>query len=478
MLTINQDLKSLIPALTADEYQQLEANLLAEGCRDPLVVWQEQQILLDGHHRVELCERHGLPYAVHEISLQDMDAAKAWMIANQLGRRNLTLDQMRYYRGKQYELHKKVKRGGGDRKSHEARDQKPQSEAFDTTAHELAVQHKVSKATIERDAVYAKAIDTIADVVGTEARQALLSPETKVTQQEVKALAKIATKHALTAKEALDAVQGAKTPKQARQIVREKVREVRTYEQRMDEIARSNLPEDAWPASLRAPRPKPVEERAWEHVYEEKLARLLQKALWSLGALQSHLSHLSGDATWRAEHLPAVLNRQLELCLRLEECWHLVEGLLTDSDVLCRAIMGKPAMQFRLTRAHRTTARALVEQLGPGHTRFLIAELQARLGDAITEEPAPDPAEEAAPRARPAVTPGTVEAALLAAFQAHAPAGYRPKEAASAIGKPGGNVSGALQTLCYKGYLRKEGAAYVLAWPHGTTTAASVAETS
>ena len=71
--------------------------------------------------------------ASQEVSLPDLDAAKAWMIANQLGRRNLTLDQMRYYRGKQYELHKKVKRGGGDRKSTEARHQKPHNEAFDNT---------------------------------------------------------------------------------------------------------------------------------------------------------------------------------------------------------------------------------------------------------------------------------------------------------------------------------------------------------
>ena len=468
--TINPALQSLIPPLTPEEYAQLEQNLLAHGCRDPLVIWQEEQALLDGHHRYALCERHGLTYAVHEISLQDMDAAKAWMIANQLGRRNLTLDQMRYYRGKQYELHKKVKRGGGDRKSHAARDQKPQSEAFDNTAHELAVQHKVSKATIERDAVYAKAIDTIADVVGTEARQALLNPETKVTQQEVKALAKIATKHALTAKEALDAVQGAKTPKQARQIVWEKVREAREHQQYMDAIARSNIPEDDWPASLRATRPKPVEAQAWEHVYATELVRRLTAARDRLDRLSFHL--VQGHEAL-ADHLPAVLEQHMPIWRTLGACWHAVERGIECSDILNETLYHVRTLKPLLTLSERPdiTALEIVDLMGREYGRTLAHALLPL----VTASPAQ---QEEAPRARPAVTPGTVEAALLAVFQAHAPAGYRPKEAASAIGKPGGNVSGALQTLCYKGYLRKEGAAYVLAWPHGTTTAASVAEAS
>ena len=50
-ITINPDLQTLIPPLTAEEYAQLEANLLADGCHDPLIVWQEEQTLLDGYNR-------------------------------------------------------------------------------------------------------------------------------------------------------------------------------------------------------------------------------------------------------------------------------------------------------------------------------------------------------------------------------------------------------------------------------------------
>ena len=218
-IRINRDLQSLIPALTPEESAQLEANLVAEGCRDRLIVWQEEQTLLDGHNRYDICERHGLTYDIHEISLADLDAAKAWLIANQLGRRNLTAEQISYFRGKQYDLQKKVSRGGGDHKSPEAHDQKPHNEVFDNTAQRLAVQHKVSKATIERDAAYARNIDTLADTIGPEARQTLLAREAKVSQHEVRQLAAVAQVSPSTAKEVLANVQFAKTPKAAKQMV-------------------------------------------------------------------------------------------------------------------------------------------------------------------------------------------------------------------------------------------------------------------
>ena len=62
MITINPELQSLIPPLTPEEYAQLEANILPDGCHDPLIVWQEEQTLLDGHNRYTICERHGVGY--------------------------------------------------------------------------------------------------------------------------------------------------------------------------------------------------------------------------------------------------------------------------------------------------------------------------------------------------------------------------------------------------------------------------------
>lgn len=86
-LRIDPELRALIPALSIEERAQLEANILADGCRDPLVVWHS--LLLDGHNRYEICQQHGLQYRTVDQLCADRDDAKIWIIRNQFGRRNL-----------------------------------------------------------------------------------------------------------------------------------------------------------------------------------------------------------------------------------------------------------------------------------------------------------------------------------------------------------------------------------------------------
>ncbi len=87
MLTIDNEFKNLIPPLTDEEYAGLEASILAEGCRDALIVWGNT--LIDGHNRYEICTRHGLPYRTVQKDFADRDDVKIWMMQNQLARRNL-----------------------------------------------------------------------------------------------------------------------------------------------------------------------------------------------------------------------------------------------------------------------------------------------------------------------------------------------------------------------------------------------------
>src|SRR2546425_6224827 len=75
--------------------------------REPLVVWQEAGVLLDGHNRYALCQAHALPFDVHALSLPSREDAINWIINNQLGRRNLTEAQKSYLRGKRYQQEKK-----------------------------------------------------------------------------------------------------------------------------------------------------------------------------------------------------------------------------------------------------------------------------------------------------------------------------------------------------------------------------------
>jgi hypothetical protein len=86
-MNIDNEFKSLIPALTADEHSELETSILREGCRDALVTWNGT--LIDGHNRYEICTRHGLPFTTVERAFSCRDDVIEWIIRNQFGRRNL-----------------------------------------------------------------------------------------------------------------------------------------------------------------------------------------------------------------------------------------------------------------------------------------------------------------------------------------------------------------------------------------------------
>ena len=90
---IDSEFQALCPPLQDDERRQLEENILHDGCRDDLVVWEGHDILLDGHNRFEICRDHNLPYSVSEITFPDREHVILWMRENQLGRRNLSEDQ-------------------------------------------------------------------------------------------------------------------------------------------------------------------------------------------------------------------------------------------------------------------------------------------------------------------------------------------------------------------------------------------------
>ena len=88
-ITVNEELKAYIDPLTPDEYQSLERSLLAEGCRDALVLWGD--VLVDGHNRYGICQKHGLPFqTVQNTHFQSMDDVHLWMIDQHLGRRSVS----------------------------------------------------------------------------------------------------------------------------------------------------------------------------------------------------------------------------------------------------------------------------------------------------------------------------------------------------------------------------------------------------
>lgn len=180
---IKQDaeFKALMPPLPPDALEQLEQNILKHGIRDTLVIWNG--LILDGHNRYAIAQKHGLDFGIEAVDLPDRDAALLWIVKNQLGRRNLTPQQASYLRGKWYEREKVVQ---GTRNQYIEKDQ---NDPFRPTAERIAAQSGVSAPTVKRDAQYARAVDEIAQAVGPEAKTAILGGKAHGTKKTVVGLA-------------------------------------------------------------------------------------------------------------------------------------------------------------------------------------------------------------------------------------------------------------------------------------------------
>jgi N6-adenosine-specific RNA methylase IME4 len=87
-MQILQELESLIPPLSNEEFKQLERNILEEGIREPLITWNG--ILIDGHNRYRIVMEHDMNYETLEKEFENINRVKEWMINNQFGRRNLS----------------------------------------------------------------------------------------------------------------------------------------------------------------------------------------------------------------------------------------------------------------------------------------------------------------------------------------------------------------------------------------------------
>ncbi|MCH8180905.1 MAG: plasmid replication/partition related protein [Proteobacteria bacterium] len=88
-IVVSEELQAYIDPLTPDEHAALERSILAEGCRDALVLWGD--LLVDGHNRHGICVKHGLPFqTVQHPHFKSVEDVHLWMIDQHLGRRSVS----------------------------------------------------------------------------------------------------------------------------------------------------------------------------------------------------------------------------------------------------------------------------------------------------------------------------------------------------------------------------------------------------
>ena len=192
-LRIDPEFEGKIPPLTAEEFQQLENNILADGVViNPIIVWDG--VIVDGHNRYRIVQKHPeIKFSTCEKTFSDRYEAIAWICKNQLGRRNLTPAQRKYLIGKQYEAEKAAHGAKDGFRGNQYQglvscqiDNLPNKEK---TCERIANENGISSRSVCRAEAFSKAVD-IADEIEPGIRDEILAGKIKPTEKDVHALAR------------------------------------------------------------------------------------------------------------------------------------------------------------------------------------------------------------------------------------------------------------------------------------------------
>lgn len=191
-LKIDPEFQGKIPPLTSAELDQLEKNIVSDGkVINPIIVWNG--LIIDGHNRYAILQKHpDIPYTVHEKEFADRYEAIVWICKNQLGRRNLTVEQKNYLIGKQYEAEKQSDFNRGNQYTSSKKSgcyQNGNSQKASRTCERIASENGIARNTVIRAEKFAKGVDAAEEAVpGTH--QKVLSGEVKPTAAEIASVAR------------------------------------------------------------------------------------------------------------------------------------------------------------------------------------------------------------------------------------------------------------------------------------------------
>mgnify|MGYP000139217634 CR=1 FL=1 len=192
---INPDFEALLSPLTPEEFEQLEKNILREGCREPILIWNDT--IIDGHNRYKICHKHNILFITKYISFDSIEEATSWICTNQLGRRNITEEVRKYLIGKKYEAEKTIgahnKSGVNQYNIQEIQEPYPDDPPYlkkPRTANMLGKEFHISYNTVYKYGAFAKVLDQLLEKHPILAKK-ILSGELKISHEHMQDLGKM-----------------------------------------------------------------------------------------------------------------------------------------------------------------------------------------------------------------------------------------------------------------------------------------------
>jgi hypothetical protein len=188
---IDEEFHKLCPALSDEELRRLRENILNDGAfLDPIIVWESEKLLMDGHNRMDVWwnlnpeQRKAIaPPEIKLIDFKTRAAAHNWIINNQLGRRNLDPKQKSYLIGKWFQEEKKTKGRPANKKDDTV-------SPLNKTSKKIAKKTGQSSRQVERDAKFTEAVETLAENIEPEVKSEILSSP-KITKKRVMEIAEL-----------------------------------------------------------------------------------------------------------------------------------------------------------------------------------------------------------------------------------------------------------------------------------------------
>ena len=172
------------PALDAESLAMLEASILDEGQRDPIVCTSDG-VVVDGHNRLDILQRHGIAPHCHDVELRDDNAIEQWLIANQLGRRNVAPGRRQYFRGRLAEL----KSAAHERQSGSSTDATKGATPLQSVLNDISQSQDVTPRSLRRDRELARNVDQLAPA----ARREFLAGGRSLLPEQVKQITTLPT---------------------------------------------------------------------------------------------------------------------------------------------------------------------------------------------------------------------------------------------------------------------------------------------
>ncbi len=166
LLNIDPEFRDIIPPLTEEEYSGLEENLLTNGFNPafPIILWKGRDVIVDGHNRYGICQKNNIEFETIEQEFETRYDVVAWILDNQLARRNVNNMTKTYLIGRRFLVEKHEL---GTNQHTNRKHQNDASSNDGKTSKIIGDQIGVGQATVERAANFTLSVDKIVQTTGT-----------------------------------------------------------------------------------------------------------------------------------------------------------------------------------------------------------------------------------------------------------------------------------------------------------------------